>query len=461
MILSPNFIRFIKYVVWTSAGVIGIWMLTQKFPDESSALLVVVFTSLIVGFVFRRYAHEDREFITLLFLAGLVVRLLFGLIVHMYGLRDFFGADSETYHFLGGTMSDYWLGVVDQRDLAYRIAAMNRPGWGMTYVVAAIYVAVGKNIVAAQSFCAVIGAATAPMVYFCAKKIFLNKSVAKTAALGVAFFPAFVIWSSQLLKDGIIIFLLVLVFTMVLQLQEKMNYAAIIVLVMSMFAIVTLRFYIFYMVAIAIVGSLVIGLSNKTTSIFRRAAILVVIGLGLTYLGVLRSASVDFDRYIDLERVQVSRMDLAKSGESGFAEEADVSTTEGAISAIPVGFAYLMLAPFPWQVSNLRQAITVPEVLIWWGLIPLMIMGVVYSVRHRLRSAFPILFFSLVLTLAYSIFQGNVGTAYRQRTQIQVFLFIFIAVGWQVLKERREDMRIKRRMERRKFEMMGASAPNL
>ena len=460
MIISPNFVRFIKYVVWTCAGVIAIWMLTQKFPDESSALLVVIFSSLVVASIFRRYAGEDREFITLLFLAGLVVRLTFGLIVHMYDLRDFFGADSETYHFLGGVMSDYWLGVVDSRDAAYRIATMSRPGWGMTYLVAAIYAAVGKNIVAAQSFCAVIGAATAPMVYFCAKQIYLNKSVAKTAAFGVAFFPAFVIWSSQLLKDGLVIFLLVLVFTMVLQLQERINYGAIFVIILSMFAIVTLRFYIFYMVAIAVVGSLVIGLSSKNTSIFKRAALLVVLGLGLTYLGVLRSASVDFERYVDLERVQVSRMDLAKSGESGFAEEADVSTTEGAISAIPIGLAYLMLAPFPWQVANVRQAITVPEVLVWWALLPLMIGGIVYTVRHRLKSAFPVLFFSLVLTLAYSIFQGNVGTAYRQRTQIQVFLFIFIAVGWQLWKERRQDKRIKRAVERRKFEQIGLSSAN-
>ena len=47
-----------------------------------------------------------------------------------------------------------------------------------------------------------------------------------------------------------------------------------------------------------------------------------------------------------------------------------------------------------------------------------------------------------MLTLAYSIFLGNVGTAYRQRTQIQVFLFILIGVGWTVYKEKRENKRL-------------------
>jgi hypothetical protein len=44
-----------------------------------------------------------------------------------------------------------------------------------------------------------------------------------------------------------------------------------------------------------------------------------------------------------------------------------------------------------------------------------------------------------MLTLAYSVFQGNVGTAYRQRAQILVFYFMFVAVGFVLMKERKED----------------------
>jgi hypothetical protein len=123
-----------------------------------------------------------------------------------------------------------------------------------------------------------------------------------------------------------------------------------------------------------------------------------------------------------LDKIQNSRMDLARSADSGFNEDADVSTAQGAIETIPLGLAYLMLAPFPWQLGSLRQTITLPEVLVWWALIPFMVSGIIFSVKHKLRTAFPILFFALTLTLAYSVFQGNVGTAYRQRTQIQVFL---------------------------------------
>jgi hypothetical protein len=180
--------------------------------------------------------------------------------------------------------------------------------------------------------------------------------------------------------------------------------------------------------------------------------ILVFMGLALTYLGVIRNATVDFERFGSLERVQISRLDLARSAESGLDENVDVSTAEGAILAIPIGFAYLMFAPFPWQVSNFRQSITLPEVLLWWALIPLAISGLWYTVRHRLRKAFPILIFGVMLTLAYSIFQGNVGTAYRQRTQIQVFMFIFIAVGWSLYQEKKENRKYLRQQKQTKID---------
>jgi Ca2+/Na+ antiporter len=79
---------------------------------------------------------------------------------------------------------------------------------------------------------------------------------------------------------------------------------------------------------------------------------------------------------------------------------------------------------------------------------PLLIMGVWFTLKHRLRQALPILLFTTMLTLAYSIFQGNVGTAYRQRSQILVFYFIFVAVGAVLFKEKREEKRRQLQLKR-------------
>jgi hypothetical protein len=153
---------------------------------------------------------------------------------------------------------------------------------------------------------------------------------------------------------------------------------------------------------------------------------------------VTRYADAQIAKYASLETIQRSRNDLARAG-SGFGQEVDVSTTQGAIATIPLGLVYLLFAPFPWQLASLRQSITFPEMIIWWASFPLLVLGIWYSIKYRLRQISPILIFTTMLSLAYSVFQGNVGTAYRQRAQLLVFYFIFVAVGFVLLKERRED----------------------
>jgi hypothetical protein len=133
----------------------------------------------------------------------------------------------------------------------------------------------------------------------------------------------------------------------------------------------------------------------------------------------------------------------------------------GALAAIPTGFTYLMLAPFPWEISNIRQAITLPEMLLWWACIPILLSGLWFTLKTKLRTAIPILLFSLMLTLGYSIFQGNVGTAYRQRAQIQVFLFMFIAVGWTLTLERRENNKLVKNLRKNKFHHNQIKEPEL
>jgi 4-amino-4-deoxy-L-arabinose transferase-like glycosyltransferase len=429
-------------------GVVAISILlgisVVAFPDGAAALLVILILSITALIVFRHYA-VDKEFVTNVFLAGLVLRLGFGVAVHMFDLRGFFGGDAATYDFRGFLLMQSWIGGGSMADDATLIAqARSGPGWGMDYLVGFLYMMIGRNIFAAQSLCGVVGAATSPMVYFCANRIYANQKVARTSAIIVAVFPAFVIWSGQLLKDGLIVFLLVLAITMLLQLQEKFDPIALTLLFLSLAGILTLRFYIFYMVAVAVAGSFIVGISSSSGSLMRRTVALVFLGLAVTYFGVVRNATESVENY-DLAKLQNSRLDLRQSAKSGYGEDIDVSTTQGAITAIPIGFLYLMFAPFPWEAASLRQAITLPEVLIWWGMIPLMIYGLWWTIKNKLRNALPILIFTLMLTLAYSIFQGNVGTAYRQRTQIQVFLFIFISIGLQLYREKKEDKKLVRK----------------
>jgi hypothetical protein len=420
-------------------------LVLADFQDGGPAALLVAVLVVIASAIIKRY-DGDHLFLLNIFFVAIIVRLGFGIFLHVFELRSFFGGDALTYDFLAVRLVEIWNGApVSSTDwLSQNAIRTSGPGWGMTYLTAGLYYIFGRNMLAVQSFCGFFGAATAPLSYVCAHQIFQNRRVAKVTAILVAVFPAFIIWSSQLLKDGMIIFLLVLVMTMVVRLQKQLTIGSVSILITALFGVLALRFYIFYMLVVAVAGSFVLGLGESVRSLVRGFLVLSIVGIGLTYLGVLRNASVEIDRFGSLESLQNSRNDLARSADSGYGAELDVSTAEGAISVIPLGVIYLMLAPFPWQMANFRQAITLPEVLIWWTILPFAIVGIVYTVRHKLRESIPILIFTLMLIIAYSIFQGNVGTAYRQRTQIQVFLFIFIAVGWSLMQERRENQKILR-----------------
>ncbi len=106
-----------------------------------------------------------------------------------------------------------------------------------------------------------------------------------------------------------------------------------------------------------------------------------------------------------------------------------MQTTEGALTAIPLGLDLPVVRAVSVGLASLRQSIALPEMVIWWAAFPLLVLGLCFALRHRLRQVAPIVMFTTMLTLAYSVFQGNVGTAYRQRSQLLVFYFIFVAVG--------------------------------
>jgi 4-amino-4-deoxy-L-arabinose transferase-like glycosyltransferase len=406
--------------------------------DAGQALLVCFLLAGAVGY----FVYQDKEsgaFLVQLFAWALLIRMLVAMGIFMFNMQEFFGGDAITYDFFGYAQMKAWQGDTFYQAVADRFMGGQASAWGMVNLIAVIYTVIGRNTLAIQFVNSVIGAATAVLIFHCAQRVYQNVRVARIAAICVAFFPSLVLWSAQGLKDAPIVFFLVLAIVASLRLNEKLSIKHAAILVAALFSILSLRFYVFYMITVAIAGGFILGFQKFTpTNFARQFIVMVLVGVSLTYLGVTRYASAQFSRYGSLETLQRSRTDLARAG-SGFGQEVDVSTTEGAISTIPVGLVYLLFAPFPWQLVSLRQSITFPEMIVWWCSFPLLVLGIWYSIRYRLRQIAPILIFTTMLSIAYSVFQGNVGTAYRQRAQLLVFYFIFVAVGFVLVIEKREN----------------------
>jgi hypothetical protein len=426
--------------------------------DAAKAVLLCTALAAVVGFY--SYKREvNGSFLLRLFVAALLARIVIATAIFALHGQNFFGGDAITYDFYGQAQLQGWFGDKYSQAIANQFVRSGEgSGWGMVYLVAVVYGLVGRNMLAVQLMNSVFGAATAVIIFLCAQQVFHNFRVARMAGIAVAFYPSLVLWSAQGLKDGPIVFLLALAILGTLKLGEKLALKYIVVLLLALLGLVALRFYVFYMICVAIAGAFVIGMQQVTaTSFARQFTAIILLGLALTYVGVTRSASAQFERYGNLQTLQRSRLDLARSAESGFGRDVDVSSTSGALSTIPMGVLYLLFAPFPWQITSLRQSITLPEMVIWWGSFPFLVLGLWFAIKYRLRMISPILIFTVMLTLAYSVFQGNVGTAYRQRAQLLVFYFIFVAVGFVLMKEKREEKKRRELEERQELAIRQAA----
>lgn len=408
--------------------------------DGAPAALLALPLAGVAGFAIFSFG-ADRRFLLRLFVSALLVRILVGTLIYLFHGQVFFGGDAITYDFFGYAVLKGWEGSKD-----YQIAVEmftgggSSSGWGMLYMVAAIYKIVGRNLLAVQYVNSVLGAATAPIAYMISLEIFPNKRVARLCGLLSAFFPSLVLWSAQGLKDGPIVFLLVLSMLATLKLGNKFSFKYLTALAVALCCLITLRFYVFYIVVLSITVAFILGRRRLTTQTFvRQMLVMIVIGMALAYFGVSRYATQQFDTYGSLRQLQTMRLDAAQSAVSGFGQDADVGSAEGALSTLPLGLSYLILAPFPWQLASLRQVITLPEMVIWWTSLPMLVLGLWFTVKYRLREVAPIIIFTTLLTLTYSILQGNVGTAYRQRAQLLVFYFVFVAIGFVLSKEKREE----------------------
>jgi hypothetical protein len=420
---------------------IGVAVIYLVPGQASGALTFCALVSLPTLWAMAR-AGDEKTFVFRLFLLALAARIGIATIIYLGNMQEFFGGDANTYHMFGASLNASWHGDNYHSSRYVAFIQSGAGAWGMLYLVAAVYEVLGANMYAIQLINASVGASTAIVVFYVAHALFNNARVAKIAALLVAFFPSLILWSSQALKDALIILALALCILATIRLMEKITVPYILVLGVCLAALLSLRFYVFYMMAAAVSGSFIIGMKSADARTFlQRFVAIGLIGLAFTWFGVIRFAAVQFERYGNLQMIQMSRQDQARNADTGFGKDVDVGTTEGALTIIPIGLVYLLFAPFPWQLVSTRQSIALPEMIIWWMAFPLLVLGCWYALKHRLRQVVPIVLFTTMLTLAYAVFQGNVGTAYRQRSQLLVFYFIFVAVGAVLMLEKREDKR--------------------
>jgi 4-amino-4-deoxy-L-arabinose transferase-like glycosyltransferase len=400
-----------------------------------AALLAGVLSLVVLYQIRARAEPTEAHFLVRVYAWSILIRFSLAVALNVFGTNSTFAAafwgDSGSYDIGGFQLALSWSG----ESLSGVHPLLTVSGYGWAYFVGAIYSLFGRNQLLVQFLNGLIGAGTMLVIYAIAARLF-DRAAARWAAVFMAFFPQMVFWSTGMYKDPAIQLCIAVSMYAVLRLRERFTLGMIVLFVAAELALVTLRFYIAYFVAFAALATFLFAQRRGAARLLVTYAVLVTALLGALNVAVKRETLERQASYMTLDRLQTTREDQAMWGQSGFGQEFDVSTPTGAIAALPTGLVYLLFAPFPWAISGLRQALVLPETLVWYALIPAFVRGLLFAVKHRFRSVLPILVFAASLTVAYALMQGNVGTAYRQRTQITMFFFIFMGVG---LAERRRQ----------------------
>jgi hypothetical protein len=349
----------------------------------------------------------------------MVLRVVLAVLLHFFVDEYTFAPDQETYHFGGSALAGYWSG---ERILPPSILATSPKGY--FYLLASLYWVLGSWALIPKVLNGVVGALTVPLVYDLALRVTGDESAALRGARYSAYFPSLVLWSALNLRDIWIVFLILLICKQAMVLQESFRVWTFVLLCTSILVVMQFRDYIFFAIATPMVVSFFV---RRRSHVVRNATIGMLLALVVVSIDAAAGAARRM-RVPDLETLTQYRQ-FTGFGGSQVAATADVSTPLKALTFLPVGVGYFLLAPFPWQVTNARQLLTLPEMLFLYALMPSILRGIIHLVRHRLAESLMVIVMAAGLTVGYALGQANVGTAYRYRAQVLPFYLIFAAAG--------------------------------
>ncbi len=416
--------------------------------------LGIVFVLLFAGLgsyllTLTRKHYQTRHEQIKLFLVALGVRFLASIVVYEMGLVSVLGDEDSSGWMYGIFLANGWdkqqMGLLSLPEMWAE--SYDKHHMGFHYLSGIFFYITGaaaRMPVAAMN--CFFGALTVVLVYRIAISLF-SRWTAVRAGWIACFFPSLIIWSAQTLKEPVVIFLESLALYACVHLKlSGFSLKYILLCVVAIILLPPFRFYAAYLTAAVAMLALVLPRMSKGKSSFRSALAVAALIVPLVLSsGYLARNEATIERFTQLKEIERFRGNVARGYSSGVETGYDLNTTSGLAMALTVGGAHLLLAPFPWQLGggSMRMLLTIPELLVWWGLVFVgLFPGLWHVCRTRFAEVQPMLFFILGLGVLYSMMFGNVGLIFRQRAQLLPWLLIIAVVG---LEQRALQKLLKRR----------------
>ncbi len=259
-----------------------------------------------------------------------------------------------------------------------------------------------------------------------------GERAAHLAGFALCFYPSLLWYSTQLVKDPILVFFGLWALLLAIRTLRRPQFFPVLLLLGAIYGLFIFRTY----AALALIFAILLF-----TLRFRRQWLLPMVlaaALGPLAIGQGVFGWNQIQPWLDAERLESFREVVYSTGGSAANVQVDYSNPLRFLLTYPYSFATAMFGPFLWQWRGGASLAAVPEVLVIWPLIPLWLSGWREIARGRKGRA-PggyaalLLLFSVILVGAVALFSDNIGANTRLRLLPWSAFLIFAAVRLQSL----------------------------
>lgn len=425
-------------------------------PDYLFFFLIVY----LIGLWLARHTEKDeRNFILLLFLAGVLSRFIFIFIYQWLYLvilknPDILGPDGESYIKNGWFISRImlhkdissspfgWPGSwrysypvnVDVTSYAkdYFLPPVKSYQVGFySYFIALLFIPFGYAPILVKSINGILGVLSGILIYYIAKKYFCRET-AKATAIAVVFLPSSFILSCTGLRDSIVIFCLIASILLAIKSVSAYRLRNVIALILLLFILYLVQDKLFGIFLCAIILGFVLirgSVFSKLTIVFAAFILFYPIFQKELWDFVHNSFYTFYRAHYGYVTTPGRNYFIYPDGLYGVPDLRGYLGVRYFISALITGSFYVFFSPFVWSIDNMKDLVWSGQMLLWYVLLGFSVYGVIILLKKKIKSSIFIFTYLLLMMFPLSLLEGNFGTLFRHRELITPFILMLGIAG--------------------------------
>src|SRR3989338_8718761 len=483
-----------NFLLWSYALLVVLMVFTFFINKGMfSAFLLLIILLYSTFFVLKKYNILTKNLKTIL-LISFILHFILVILIYNFDIRPFGGgADYEGYQKIAQqTSENFRMGNFSLDGAHY--------GHDFTVVIAVIYYIFGSDPLVGRFLLVWFFIMAVLFAYMVIREIGGSEKKAFLIGLFLNFYPSYAYFGSILLKDTIVIPLLLFGVFLIIKLVRRFSLMNFIIFFFITMAVSHLRFYVGYALILTfIITWFVYCLPNYKRKIFLGLILTLLIGYSPFAIGQGYFGLNSFTEFLNQEKItqyrEISYNPNAKVQEldnpnakvqeldnpnakvqeldnpNAIAQEADNFDAEygtqiivnekqvngtGSSFVVKTGlnqgilsftvnsmksFIYAAVGPFPWQLKNKRQMVSLMETVPWYLLLIVFVYSLTKFIKREklsglakfLKDTAPLWSFAILALGALSLFINNYGII--SRIKIPIFIFLIIAMSLLIKEE--------------------------